>query len=86
MSGPEGIKFRFFLQREFMLRDLNNEHDKKRELAWVEENAARFSDYFDTENRNGVLERRYQRTPDAEKTALIGMWLQNMRKDMKKAA
>ncbi len=87
LSGLDNSTFRFFLQREFMLHDLHDQHDKKKELAWVEENAARFSDYFDKANQNGVLERQYQRATDTEQGTLIDSWLQDMRKkDMKKAA
>lgn len=79
-------KFRFSLQREFMLRDLDNEHDKDKELAWVEENAARFSDYFENANQNGQLERRYLRASEEERQELIRTWLLDMRSDTKKAA
>lgn len=80
--------FRFLLQREFMLRDLHNEHDTQKELAWVADNAARFSNYFKKENQNGVLLKQFRATNDTEKPALIDTWLRKMHEegDMKKAA
>ena len=86
ISGPESIKFRIVLQREFMLRDLNYEHDKNKELAWVDQNAELFSEYFEQANENDALLRKYTRASETEKAILIGEWRDEMRKYQKKAA
>ncbi len=71
--------FRIFLQREFMRRDVGCTHDSVAQRAWVENNAEKFSQFYDRLSEENINPEEYYSKADAEtKARLLDTWYAEM--------
>ncbi len=67
--------FRIFLQREFMQRDLGSDHDAAAQRAWVENNAEKFSLFYDALCEEKINpEELYSKVDATTKERLLDRW------------